>query len=62
MAPAFEELIIIVGLAVVGAVHFAEWVAGQVCDAYDRIRERLKRSFNVRASTHRSRTETPRKR
>jgi hypothetical protein len=45
MALTFEGLIVVVGLAVIGTVHFVAWVIEQICDTYDRICKRVKRSF-----------------
>jgi len=45
MALTLEELIVVVGLDVVGAVHFVEWVIGQICDTHDRICKRINRSL-----------------
>jgi len=48
MALTLEELIVVVGLALVGMVHFVEWVIEQICDTYDRMCKRINRSLRKR--------------
>lgn len=45
MVMALEELIVLVGLAVVGMAHFLKWVVDELCDAIDGICKSIKRTF-----------------